>query len=73
MEEASSCEQPAVAGQEPNCKRSVFSRILGNNLDELPTQRSVLERVKQKVDSYLQIPVVDIDQSPLKWWGRKES
>ena len=33
----------------------------------------MLERVNQEVDSYLQMPVVDIDQSPLEWWRRQKS
>ena len=42
-------------------------------IDERPTQSSVLERVNQEVDNYLQMPVVDIDQSPLEWWRRHKS
>ena len=73
MEEAKNHKEPAVATLEPPCKKSAFSRILGDDLDERPTQSSVLERVNQKVDSYLQMPVVDIDQSPLEWWRRHKS
>ena len=72
MEEVGNCEEPAVAAQEPPCKRSAFSRILGDDLEELPTKRSVLDKVNQEVDSYLQMPVADIDQSPLEWWSREQ-
>ena len=54
-------------------EKSAFSRILGDDLDERPTQSCVLERVNQEVDSYLQMPVVDIDQSPMEWWRRHKS
>ena len=72
MEEAGNCEEPAVAVQESPCKSSAFNRILGDDLEELSTKRSVLDKVNQEVDSYLQIPVADIDQSPLQWWRREE-
>ena len=71
MEEARNCEEPAIATQEPSCKISAFSRILGDDIEELPTKRSVLDIVKE-VDSYLQMPVADIDQSPLELWRREE-
>ena len=51
MEEAENHEEPAVATLEPPCKKSAFSRILGDDLDELSTQSSVLERVNQEVDT----------------------
>ena len=73
MEEAENHEEPAVATLEPPCKKYAFSRILGDDLDERPTQSSVLERVNQEVDSYLQMPVVDINQSPMEWWRRHKS
>ena len=66
MDEADSCEEAAVDAQEPSCKRSAYIRILGDDL-ELTTRRSVLEKVNQEVDNYLQTYLVDIDQSPLEW------
>ena len=57
----SRCEEVAVDVQEPPCKRSAFSRILGDDLEELTTWRSVLEKVNQEVDNYLQTYLADID------------
>ena len=73
MDEADSCEEAAVDAQEPPCKRSAFSRILGDDLEELTTRRSVLEKVNQEVENYLQTYLVDIDQSPLEWRRREKS
>ena len=60
MDEADSCEEAAVDAQEPPCKR-------------ITTRRSVLEKVNQEVENYLQTYLVDIDQSPLEWRRREKS
>ena len=73
MDEADSCEEAAGDAQEPPCKRFAFSRILRDDLEELTTRRSVLEKVNQEVDNYLQTYLVDIDQSPLEWRRREKS
>ena len=74
LEEAESCEEPTKATLEPPCKRSVLSRILGDSPEELLIQRSMFERVNQEeIDGYLQMPVVDVDQSPLELWRREQT
>jgi len=31
------------------------------------------DKVTKEIENYLQVPVSDINESPLKWWGREET
>ena len=73
LEEVENCEESSRSTLEPPCKRSAFSRILGESPEKRATQKSMLEMVNQETDRYLQMPIIDIDQSPLEWWRREES
>ena len=32
----------------------------------------MLQKVNQEIDGCLQMPVIDVDQSPLEWWRREQ-
>ena len=74
LEEGRSDQETATVFMEPPRKRSAFSRILNDDIEPaVSSQSTSVERVEHEIDVYLQMPVVDTDQSPLEWWKKEES
>ena len=60
--------------EEPLLKRGKLSQVFGQiNIGTPQTTLSVEERAKQELITYMQLPVPDIDDNPLKWWKFEES
>jgi len=39
----------------------------------VPTNITMQDKVKKEIENYLQVPVSDINESPLKWGGKRRN
>lgn len=61
----------AEPAEEPPSKKGKFRKIFGDDFQNETTDcgaSTPLERVKQEMAMYFQLPVMDIDENPLSWW-----
>ena len=71
--EDSSEDGASASLSEPRTKRSAWSRILGDGPEEIPANITTQDKITQEIESYLRLPVHDIDDSPLKWWKSEDT
>ena len=71
--EDSSEDGASVSLSEPRTKQSAWSRILGDGPEEIPANITTQDKITQEIESYLRLPVHDIDDCPLKWWKSEDT
>ena len=71
--EDSSEDGASASLSEPRTKQSAWSRILGDGPEEIPVNITTQDKITQEIESYLRLPVHDIDDCPLKWWKSEDT
>ena len=59
----------------PPTKLTAWSRIFGDGPEEMPLPANITmqDKITKDIENYFQLPVFDIDESPLNWWRTEEA
>ena len=68
-------EEDASSFSLPPTKRTAWSRIFRDGPEEMPLPANMVmqDKIIKEIENYFQLPVSDIDESPLKWWKTEEA
>ena len=68
-------EEDASSLSLPPAKRTAWSRIFGDGPEKMPLPANMImqDKITKEIKNYFQLPVSNINESPLKWWKTEEA